>query len=95
MTSGTPGSLKVSSASEILISVIEARNITSESDLGSEADFLLRIRLGHDQEAKTSICRDSFQPKWLFDTKLTVPEQGEASSICVELVQVWNCLSTH
>ena len=88
MTSGPPAPLKLSSASDILISVIEARNITSESDLGSEADFLLRLRLGRDQEAKTSVSRDSFQPKWLFDTKLRVPEQGDASSICVELVQV-------
>lgn len=88
MTGGQPGPLKISLASDILISVIEARNICSETDLGSEADFFLRLRLGRDQEAKTSVSRDSFQPKWLFDTKLRVPEQGDSSSICVELVQV-------
>ena len=75
-------------AAELLVSVIEARGIASESDLGSDPDFLLRLRLGQEQEAKTAVARGSFQPRWLFDTKLRVPEQSNASSLTVELVQV-------
>ncbi len=88
MAGTMPEPIQVKPASEILVSVIEARDISSESDLGSDPDFQLRLRLGQGEHTRTPVASGSFQPKWLFDTKLVVPQQGEASFLSVELVQV-------